>query len=78
MNVELVYQSVGRSQAHRRDQYRNSRRSGAISLSVNRRRISTIGCLFRSQAYWYESLYGYRSSVYWYKEMVVIFRVRQG
>ena len=40
----------------------------AQSLSgLFRRRISTVSCLFRSQAYWYESLYGYRSSVYWYE-----------
>ena len=46
MNVELVYRlvvgsqayrrdrSVGRSQAYQRDQYRDSRHSGAISLSM--------------------------------------------
>ena len=35
---------LGRSQAYKRNQYHNSRRSGAISLSVNRRHTGTIIC----------------------------------
>ena len=61
MNVELVYRSVGRSQAYRRDQYRNSRHSGTISLSMVcgsmvlaqgrfRRQIGTNSCLSSSNS----------------------------
>ena len=56
MSVELAYRSVVGSQAYQRDQYRNSRHSGAISLSLLcgsmvlaqgqfRRRIGTNSCL---------------------------------
>ena len=34
-----------------------------LLLGLFRRYISTVSCLFGSQAYWYESLYGCRSSV---------------
>ena len=61
---------VGRSQAYRRDQYRNSRHSGAIGLSMVcgstvpvqgrfRRRISTESChRVSSQAYQLQQLLG--------------------
>ena len=81
---------VGRSQAYRRDQYRNSRHSGAISLSMVcgsavpaqgrfRRQIGTESCRFRLICISAQGLSGAGAVCTGAKEeVVVIFRVRQG